>query len=253
MKFSKYSGCGNDFILIDNRSHEFVTDAVQKLCDRHRGIGADGVILLEEDQDFKMRIFNSDGSQAEMCGNGLRCLGNFILELGYPKKPYQIMTMERTLTIDFIDTYVKAEMGAVQNLTFLEELNGYFLNTGVPHAVFFVDKLDQIDITSTGSKIRHHAQFAPSGTNVNFVERISENALSIRTFERGVEAETLACGTGACASATAGRLKWGMQAPIEVQFRSKDKLIINFENDQVTQTGPAVKLFHGVFDIRGYL
>lgn len=268
ISFSKYSGCGNDFILIDNRSelHKMTQQAIVKLCDRNRGIGADGVIFIEKSHlaDFKMKIFNRDGSLAEMCGNGLRCLGQFILDLGYKKKLYTIETLERILSVDFMDDQIRADMGVMKNL---ENKNlqidkatwdCYTLNTGVPHAVIFVDDLDTVPIKTLGAKIRHHPTFSPHGVNANFAKKTSENQISIRTFERGVEDETLACGTGAVASAIAASLKWGLNSPIEVTFRSEDTLTIQFKKDrdgitQITQTGPAVKLFHGVFDIRGYL
>lgn len=268
--FSKYSGCGNDFILINNRDSSLRLNekTIVNLCDRNRGIGADGVIFLENGKgisDFRMRIFNRDGREAEMCGNGLRCLGQFIYELGFEKKPYQIETKERTLKIELIDDLIKAEMGDAIDLKLdislkLEEnpLSCYSLNTGVPHAVIFVEDIHQVQVSTLGQKIRHHEQFSPAGTNANFVERKAGNQIAIRTFERGVEGETLACGTGAAASAISACQKWNMEQPIEVVFSSGEKLEITFTREgtaftQITQTGPALKTFHGVFDMIGYL
>lgn len=265
--FSKYSGCGNDFILIDNRDNTFIPEIVKKLCNRNLGIGADGVILLENalSADFRMRIFNSDGSEAEMCGNGLRCFGKFILELGFQKKPYAIQLKNQVLTVDFIgesvSTTLKLESEIKENLLLNTDENQwecFFLNTGVPHAVVFVENLDELKVKDLGKNIRHHPIFSPKGTNANFVKKINENTISIRTFERGVEDETLACGTGASAGAIAASLKWGMQTPIKVIFHSKDSLEINFKKDhnhsfEITQIGQAVKLFHGAFDRQGYL
>lgn len=266
--FSKYSGCGNDFILIDNRQIglNLQSPTIQKLCNRSRGVGADGIILLEESKtsNFRMRIFNQDGSEAEMCGNGLRCLGQFIVELGFPKKTYSVETLERQLTVEFEGDQVKTTIGdakGIQRLSLKVEkdtLDCYALNTGVPHAVFFVDNLKSVEVNTLGHKIRHHEEFSPKGVNANFVEKSSPSQLTLRTFERGVENETQACGTGATASAIAAHLKWGMQPPIEVTLRSKDKIVINFLKEseaitKITQTGPAVNLFCGVFDMRGYL
>ncbi len=265
--FSKYSGCGNDFILINNRDGALRLNktTIENLCNRNCGIGADGIIFLEEGNghvDFGMRIFNRDGSEAEMCGNGLRCLGQFIYELGFEKKPYLIQTKERILKINYANGLIKADMGdAVDFKTDLEldrELNCSFLNTGVPHAVVFVDDVKQIPVMALGSKIRHHTQFSPAGTNANFVQKTADNQIAIRTFERGVENETLACGTGACAGAISACQKWKMKQPIEVVFASGEKLEINFTREgqtftEITQTGPALKTFHGVFDMIGYL
>lgn len=266
--FSKYSGCGNDFILIDHRRPFFpVNDrpAIQKLCHRQKGIGADGVIFLEASSgtasDFKMRIFNSDGSEAEMCGNGIRCLAQFIADLGLPQKPYAIETMQRLLRVEHSPAGIRAAMGTPadlrQNLNI--EIDGtthaiHYLDTGVPHAVLFVDDLENAPVESLGRKIRHHAAFKPKGANANFVQVLGPHSISLRTYERGVEAETLACGTGATAAAIIAFLQKQVKTPIEVKTRSNETLIINFAVDKsgtitdVSQTGPAVKHFHGVFE-----
>lgn len=259
--FSKYSGCGNDFIMIDSPS-PFSKNCIERLCDRQKGIGADGIIFLEPKSDFSMRIFNSDGSEAEMCGNGLRCTAAFILELGYEKKPYSIKVHDQVLKIEYTEAGIKTEMRDPKGLKMDQsfEIDGmicHTLDTGVPHAVVFVDSLE-MPVHELGPKIRHHPHFSPKGVNANFVQRIGANEIEIRTFERGVEAETLACGTGATASAILASLKWDIEAPIFVRTKSQETLEINFLSNQgaisqVTQTGPAVKLFHGSFDIRGYL
>lgn len=268
--FSKYSGCGNDFILINNRGGSLCLNekTIENLCDRRHGIGADGIILLEsgrDGSDFGMRIFNRDGSEAEMCGNGLRCLGQFIYELGFNKKHYRIKTKERHLSIDFTDGLIKADMGDAVDLNMDLEieieknlLTCCSLNTGVPHAVVFVEDIKKVPVSTFGREIRHHAHFSPAGTNANFVQKTADNQIAIRTFERGVEDETLACGTGAAACAIAASLKWKMKTPIEVLFFSGEKIKIAFTHEgkaftQITQTGPALKTFHGVFDMIGYL
>ena len=268
--FSKYSGCGNDFILINNRDYalDLTEKTIKSLCDRNLGIGADGIILLEngrEGSDFGMRIFNRDGSEAEMCGNGLRCLGQFIYELGFEKKPYTIQTKERALKVDFANGLIKAEMGDAVDLNMglkltidKSSLECYHLNTGVPHAVVFAEDIKKIPVETLGRQIRHHPHFFPAGTNANFVQKNTDHQIAIRTFERGVENETLACGTGAAASAISAFQKWNMKQPIEVVFSSGDTLEITFTQEgnafrSITQTGPALKTFHGVFDMVGYL
>lgn len=264
IRFSKYSGCGNDFILIDHREPFFpINNSVlmQKLCHRQKGIGADGVIFLEKSftADFRMRIFNLDGSEAEMCGNGLRCLAQFIYDLGLPKKPYTIQTMERQLTIEALQNGIRTSMGTPKGLQLdillpigADVFEAHYVDTGVPHTVVLMDKLDLIDVSDLGKNIRFHPHFAPKGSNANFVKKVTEQTLSIRTYERGVEAETLACGTGACAAAIVAAYKWGIKSPVAIETRSGDILTIEFTKtadgvSNITQTGSAVKNFHGEF------
>jgi diaminopimelate epimerase len=263
--FSKYSGGGNDFILIDHRNASFSSEnpgLIQKLCHRHQGIGADGVIFLENSQccDARMRIFNADGYEAEMCGNGLRCLARFMIELGFPTRCYTIETMQRMLTVEMREQKVKASMGppadmqwdiplSIQEKTYTL----HYLDTGVPHAILFVDNVDSQPVQFLAPLIRSHPRFAPKGTNVDFVQVVSPHTISIRTYERGVEGETEACGTGACASAVAAAIKKQLVPPIEVITRSKETLSIDFRIDslgnvqEVSQMGPANKTFQGVF------
>lgn len=262
-QFSKYSGCGNDFILIDDRPSTFPTqdkELIRRLCSRQQGIGADGVVLLQAGTkgDYSMRIFNSDGSEAEMCGNGLRCLGRFIADLGEKRSTFTVDSMLRQHEIKMLPEGVQASMGPPQ---FIEKdlplsiegrtLPTYFLDTGVPHAVLFVDRVEEVDVKRFGEKIRHHDHFAPRGANANFVQKINDSKLSVRTFERGVENETQACGTGVTAAALAAHWKWGLKAPLTVQTRSKQELRIDFVNDadgrimEVYQTGPADIIFKG--------
>lgn len=266
--FSKYSGCGNDFILFDHRSSYISQEMVSKLCHRQNGVGADGVILVERSDvcDAKMRIFNADGSEAEMCGNGLRCLAKFLQELGFPKKRLTIETMTQTLEVDYIDDHILATMGTPhslkQNIDLAiegEKFITHYIDTGVPHAVIFVDELENVAVTPIGRKIRHHPQFAPKGANANFVKVVSPNAISIRTYERGVEEETFACGTGATASALIAALNYNLKPPIKVNTRSKEYLEIDFKIDHagviknVSQTGPARKKFSGTLDLKEFI
>lgn len=256
VSFSKYSGCGNDFILIDNRALFFDPNKVSLLCDRRQGIGADGVVLLERSAaaDHKMRIFNADGSEAEMCGNGIRCLMQFIQDTIAPHERCNIETMLRNLTVAMDGDHVKVDMGDPLHMEWSIPLEGYTweqINTGVPHAVTFVQDLDGFPLEKVGPTIRRHPYFGPNGTNVNIATINDDGTVSVRTYERGVEGETLACGTGATATAIAASKKFGLKSPVSVKVRSNDLLKIGFEWNsdhisRVTLTGPAQKIFSGV-------
>lgn len=264
-EFAKYSGCGNDFILFDNRKKIFPLSVplIKNLCHRQEGIGGDGVILLEKSEfaDFRMRIFNSDGSEAEMCGNGMRCLAKFIQIVHSPMKEMRIQIMNRVLRATLDGTSVTIDMGSPthirMNLPIIfrgKEYETHFLDTGVPHAVLFVDNISSFDLETIGPYFRHHPEFAPNGTNVNIVELIEPQKIKIRTFERGVEAETMACGSGATASALAAALRHQLTSPISVILKSEEILIINFilENNHfsnVTLTGGARLTFQGFYEI----
>ncbi len=262
LPFSKYSGCGNDFILFDNKVDLFPKGNIpfiRKICDRQQGIGADGVVLLEPSfcAHHKMRIFNADGSEAEMCGNGIRCLMHFLLDLGYPKQPYHIETKERILSLSYIGQSISVDMGKATDEKFWLPLmvDGslfeiYTVNTGVPHAVAFVENLEEMDVVGIGSKIRHHPFFSPMGTNVNFANIVDQNTLRIRTYERGVENETLACGTGATAAALAAFRIHCLQSPVSVYVRSKERITIcfTFQNNKfenIKMIGPTTFISKG--------
>ncbi len=285
LPFSKYAGCGNDFILVDNRENIFPVHAcglIQSLCHRQCGIGADGVILVEKSSkaDFKMRIFNADGSEAEMCGNGIRCLLKYLRELGYTGKTYTIETMLRCLEVAFEGENVKVQMGDPQNERYDESCDAgpaqspctlHHIDTGVPHVVMFAEDIEHIDLQKLGATIRHHPKFAPHGVNVNVASLcLTQNALRVRTFERGVEAETLACGTGATAVALIAAHKYGLKSPITVHTKSKETLDIAFSHKErthrhplsgkdsplpsafsnVTMCGPATYVYRGNINIR---
>lgn len=263
VSFEKYQGCGNHFILIENLQRFFSYDSslIQKLCHPHFGIGADGVILLEPSNraDFSMRIFNSDGGEAEMCGNGLRCFGLFLKKLGNPKNIFTIETKERILSIQMEDGLVNVSMGLPVDLQWdiPLALNGnniriHSLNTGVPHAVQFVNTLEDSHFVNKGKEIRFHPFFAPKGTNFNQVQLKEKGVIKIRTYERGVEAETLACGTGATAAALATAAIYHWPSPIQVELPSKESMQISFDYDQKTfrevyMKGPAKHVFSGSF------
>jgi len=253
LHFTKMVGAGNDFVVIDIRVKgegwrvEDFCKLARRLCDRKTGIGADGILVLEKSKkaDFKMRVFNADGSEAEMCGNGLRCAvlyegahGRTSAQAhpipqgcGAGKRISKKITVETKAGIyegeiageDRVK--VKMEDPKDLKLSFPLKVNGRkikinFINTGVPHAVVFVEGLDKIDARTIGRAIRYHNEFKPKGANVNFVEIIDDNNIKIRTYERGVEGETLACGTGAVASAIISRVKGeGLRVKINVHTR----------------------------------
>lgn len=266
ISFSKYSGSGNDFILIDDRKGFFPINKVhivQNLCHRRNGIGADGVILLQNSAsaDFRMRIYNADGSEAEMCGNGIRCLAKFLVELGFKEDSWHIETMERRLYCKLTDNRVSVNMGEPTDFSFDLPLSVdgqlntvHVLNTGVPHAVIFVDDEERVSIDRTGAMIRYHDQFRPKGVNASFACVRPSGEVFQRTYERGVEAETLACGTGATAVAIAAAKVKKLQPPIPVRTRSGSLLEIDFKLNgdkvlDVTMTGDAVLVYRGRVEV----
>ncbi|ENA1763743.1 diaminopimelate epimerase [Flavobacterium psychrophilum] len=207
MKLYKYQGTGNDFIMIDNRLQIFPkqnTALIQKLCDRRFGIGADGLILLENDQstDFKMVYYNSDGNQSTMCGNGGRCLVAFAKKLNIIKNKTTFIAIDglHHATINE-NEIISLQMKNVEEVNIHD--NYVFLNTGSPHHVQFADNLSNFDVKNEGAKIRYSDLYGQAGSNINFVHQTSPTQFSIRTYERGVEDETLSCGTGATATAIA--------------------------------------------------
>lgn len=259
--FAKLAGSGNDFVIVDNRSlrYSFAPEQIRLICDRKTGIGADGLILAEpgEKCSVKMRIYNSDGYEAEMCGNGLRCLARFLNEKGI--KTPDIESKMGIHSQEVLLEGVRVSMTDPKNMRLQVELKKGltvdYLDTGVPHAVLEVTDLDNIDINILGPYIRHHEAFNPRGANANFVKIIDSQTLEIRTFERGVEGETLACGTGATAAAILMSYRYNWKAPIIVIPKSKERLIINFEwlsgeARKVTQTGPVKSIFHGSFHLK---
>lgn len=264
--FAKYVGSGNDFILFDNRNQTFPIQPtlIQRLCHRQNGIGADGLLLLgnSSSADFSFRIFNSDGSEAEMCGNGLRCFVQWLIHLGYNFPVFRIEVMQTILTAKPTkNNAVLIEIPSPKNhhwdicLRYENQfLRVHFLNTGVPHTVIFTNDIDNLNLMKIGGYIRHHSLWQPKGTNVTFVEKIDHQRLKTRTYERGVEGETLACGTGAAAASLAAARLEGCPSPISVETRSGEILTVDFilENQtfsQVTLTGTAKCIFQGEIDL----
>lgn len=207
IKFYKYQGTGNDFVMVDNRLKNFPSNDVkliENLCDRRFGIGADGLILLEDDAtaDFKMVYFNSDGNQSTMCGNGGRCLVAFAKKLSIIKNKATFMAIDGLHLATIDDSgLVSLQMKDVHEINVHDDY--VFLNTGSPHHIQFVENLQNIDVNRDGATIRYSGLYGKEGSNVNFVNQISNSEFKIRTYERGVEAETLSCGTGATATAIA--------------------------------------------------
>jgi diaminopimelate epimerase len=246
--FYKMSGSGNDFILVDNRANlieaAVAPELARNLCRRKVSVGADGLILIENDDevDFSWSFFNADGSKAEMCGNGGRCVARLANMLGICGSSLSFRTLAGIIRAEVSGRRVKLQMTEPRDLRLdLElELNGqrlktHFVNTGVPHTVFILDGpeiLAQQEVVGQGRKVRYHSQFAPAGTNVNFVAVLGEQALAIRTYERGVEDETLACGTGATAVALVGAAKGIVRPPVDVQTKSGETLTIYFDPEK---------------------
>jgi len=251
ISFIKYQGAGNDFILIDNRNNKIIlsTSEIESLCNRRFGIGADGLMLLESDlkTDFKMRYFNSDGKEGSMCGNGGRCIVAFAFEIGIQKEYYNFIAIDGLHEAYYKNNIVDLKMTEVDKIEKFDK--DWFLNTGSPHAVEIVNNIDKVDVATEGKILRYDHRFGKNGTNVNFIE-INKNKIQIRTFERGVEAETYACGTGAVASAIVAHQnnpeisKYKLSAiggDLEVRFDKKNNKYTN-----IWLKGPATKVFSGI-------
>ena len=241
--FYKMNGCGNDFILIDHRSaHGFLDlkSFIQGVCRRKLSVGADGLILIENSDkfDFQWQFYNSDGSRAEMCGNGARCAARFAHELGIAGEQMVFNTDAGPIEAQMHGQQVKIKMTppSEYRLKYALELGAgtqaiSSINTGVPHVVLDSNHLAEADIVPVGREIRYHDQFAPAGTNVNFIAPSGEKSLQVRTYERGVEDETLACGTGCVAAGLIAAARWGWDSPIPVTTRSGGILTIHFDRD----------------------
>jgi len=250
--FTKMSGSGNDFILIDHRTpfldEDRMKDFVQKACRRRVSVGADGLILIERSKkaDFKWRFFNSDGGEAEMCGNGGRCVARYASLKGIAGPSLTFETLAGILSARVDGKRVKLELTKPIGLKLDEALlvEGKkevvsSINTGVPHAIIFVEDLEGVDIIKTGRSIRYHTAFGPKGTNADFVRLEKDSALSVRTYERGVEDETLACGTGFVASALIAAFKGMVKSPVTIRARGGEVLLVHFE----IEAGEVKKVF----------
>jgi diaminopimelate epimerase len=265
LEFLKMSGAGNDFILLDNRNARIVLtpEQVTKLCHRQFGIGADGLMLLVPSltgkADWAWRFYNSDGSDAAMCGNGARCFARYIQRTtGWTRPTVTFETAAGVITAEFQGERVTINLTAPHDLRLSEKvatqagvLEVSSINTGVPHAVVFVEDADKAMVQPLGSELRWHEHFKPRGTNVNFAQVQGTNQLRVRTYERGVEGETLACGTGVTASALVASRLHGFTSPIRIQVQSGDELSVSFQSDgqggfsDVRLGGPASFVFEG--------
>ncbi|MDT7871303.1 MAG: diaminopimelate epimerase [Thermocrinis sp.] len=270
MRFAKLQGSGNDFVVIDNRDgkvEEFlrslnldIKEFVKRVCAFHTGVGADGLILIENPENpenhFKWQFFNSDGSVAEMCGNGSRCAVRFAFDEGIVGKEVRFETLAGVIRAYVLEggKRIKVQLTPpkdyreVSLILDTQSIEGYFINTGVPHFVAVVNDLENIDVKKLGRAIRFHPEFQPKGTNVNFIEREGDDAIRIRTYERGVEGETLACGTGATASALIA-YKNGIvsKKPVRVLTKGGEVLAIDFDDEfkEVFLEGGVVRVFDG--------
>ncbi|HJR99722.1 MAG TPA: diaminopimelate epimerase [Flavobacterium sp.] len=258
LTFYKYQGTGNDFVMIDNRTNSFPknnTKLVAFLCDRKFGIGADGLILLEnhEKYDFKMKYYNSDGNESSMCGNGGRCLVAFAkqLQVIQNKAEFEAIDGYHFATVDE-NEIVSLQMKDVSDVKVFE--NHTFLNTGSPHHVELVSELSSFDVKNIGSQIRYSNLYGKEGSNINFVKQIESDKFAVRTYERGVEDETLSCGTGVTAVAIAmfnsklteaNKVKLSVEGgSLEVSFNEK-----NGKFTDVFLIGPAKFVFKGEIEI----
>lgn len=254
-EFYKYQGTGNDFILIDNRNLAFPTEktVIERLCDRRFGIGADGLILLQEqpDYDFAMRYFNSNGEEASMCGNGGRCVVAFAEKLGLIENETSFLAVDGLHKATISNELIDLSMSDVDSILPIDDL--FLLDTGSPHAVLFVVDLANTDVVFIGSEIRNDKKISQEGVNIDFVEIISPTTINIRTYERGVEAETLSCGTGSVASAIISYIQNDLSASpyttnvnvlggqLQVSFETTDKK--SFTN--IKLSGLATFVFSG--------
>jgi diaminopimelate epimerase len=266
LEFWKLQGNGNDFILIDEYKRPVIPDEMKSqfaslYCERRFGIGGDGVLYLSKSAtaDLKMRLFQPDESEAEMCGNGIRCFARYAFDTGYVSHACTVETPAGIIPVEMEyadDTFMAAiempeprfarkDIPASGDGEYEEKIAGfdvYAVNTGVPHAVIFGEDIDAINLKEIAPQIRHHASF-PKGANVNFVQRTGENSIRIRTFERGVEDETLSCGTGATAAAAVAFHRGYVKSPVRVETKGGE-LVITL-GDQTVMKGPAETVFWG--------
>lgn len=264
--FFKMHGAANDFILVDDRAQTFpVRDRawMAGLCERRRGVGAEGVILIQPSATahFRMRFFNPDGGEAEMCGNGARCVARLTFELGIAPSAMRIETVAGELQAEVLEGGEQVRLRMTpptgwalrQHLAVGDRWVEYqFVNTGVPHVVIEVGDLAGADVAGLGRMIRYHERFQPAGTNVNFVQVTGASSIRVRTYERGVEAETLACGTGIVASVVCMAKIGRISLPATVVPASGDTLTVAAEwgadgsVHNVMLAGPAVRVFEGI-------
>lgn len=254
VEFYKYQGTGNDFVMIDNRSLTFPknTELVAKLCDRRFGIGADGLILLENDAeaDFRMVYYNSDGNESSMCGNGGRCIVAFANFLGVFKNRCRFIAIDGMHEAEITGDIVKLKMIDVAEI--FRDGDNFVLNTGSPHFVQYVTGLDAMNVYQNGYDIRNSETYKKEGINVNLVEKKSDHEISLRTYERGVEDETYSCGTGATAAALSLMQNCDLDSVDVKVLGGKLKIYARKKGngfEDIWLEGPALQVFHGVITI----
>jgi len=259
ISFEKYCATGNDFVVLDNRTNSFDPldfELWQRVCDRRFGIGADGVLFFNNSNkfDFEMVYLNADGGEVGMCGNGARALTSFAQKIQFDKVSFTFKTKDGVYSSEVLKNgEVKLEMAELMDVEKIdvsdlyENSNSFYMNTGVPHSVFFVESAKEVNIAKAGKEVRFDKRF-DGGCNANFVEVLSPGKIKVRTYERGVEDETFACGTGAVACAIAYRKFYELESKIEVQVPG-GTLNILFEEDKVYLCGKAEKIFSGVINI----
>lgn len=271
--FTKMSGAGNDFVVVDNRSSVIKNGGAlaRKVCDRRWGVGADGLLLLESstEADYRMMYYNADGSYGGMCGNGGRCIARFAVERGIADPShsfealgyiYRTVVRKKDVTLAMKDP--RGYRGNIVLRIGSLRLGVHFVDTGSPHVVIPFAQLkkqyrsiEDVPMEVLGPKIRYHKEFSPEGANVNIVERRRDNTIRMRTYERGVEAETLACGTGSIASAVVGIRLWNLRSPVRVLASSGVTLRVVIESSKseiagISLVGPAISTFEGVVDVQ---
>lgn len=267
LQFTKMNGAGNDFILADNRagSIQLTPEQVARLCHRQRGIGADGLMLLvpckSGKAEWAWEFWNSDGSRAEMCGNGARCFARYIQRLTGASQRVTFETVAGVIIATFHGERVTINLTPPHGLRLAEQVPMscgttaiHSLNTGVPHAVIFVPDADKAMVHQLGAEVRYHEHFKPKGTNVNFAQVLGPNHIRVRTYERGVEGETLACGTGVSAAAMIASRVHGFTSPVKVLVQGGDTLEVSFTAagdgfTNVCLNGPADFSFEGRVEV----
>jgi diaminopimelate epimerase len=266
LRFTKMNGAGNDFVMIDNRAGDvrLQPEQIVRICDRHRGVGADGILLLEKGSngaDFRMRYYNRDGGEAEMCGNGARCFACFAKKVAGAPERISFQTPAGLIGARLHGDLVTLNMSDPTDLRLKlrlqidgEDAVVHYINSGVPHVVVPVARLDVVHVFTQGAAIRRHKKFSPQGANVNFIEKRSAQKILVRTYERGVEDETLACGTGVVASALIFAVIEKVDGPVSVTVRSGSELSVDFKRAgnqfrNVTLTGPAEFAFEGTIEV----
>jgi diaminopimelate epimerase len=238
--FTKASGAGNDFVLVNNIKGDLDVDFARfalAVCDRHFGVGGDGLLVLGKSNraDFTMLYYNADGSSGGMCGNGGRCIARFALREGVAGRNQRFEALDHIYDAEVGEKSVRLRMkdpvDIRPGLLFSfggKQMNGTFIDTGAPHTVIFQDALENLDVMKLGNAIRHDPRFTSDGTNVNFVRIMDGSTVELRTYERGVESETLACGTGSVASALVASDLYALSSPVSVAVRSGERLFVHF-------------------------